>query len=45
MPNEKTQPIQWTERPIALVAAGSFWPEMKSMGTCQQYLQHRLLVG
>ncbi len=26
-PNEKTQPIQWTERPTgALVAAGSLWP-------------------
>jgi len=26
-PNEKTQPIQWTERPIgALVAANSLWP-------------------
>jgi len=25
--NEKTQPIQWTERPTgALVAAGSLWP-------------------
>jgi hypothetical protein len=28
-PNEKTQPIQWTERPTgALVAAGSLWPEL-----------------
>jgi hypothetical protein len=27
VPNEKTQPIQWTERPTgALVAAGSLWP-------------------
>ncbi len=27
-PNEKMQPIQWTERPTAaLVVAGSFWPE------------------
>jgi hypothetical protein len=26
-PNEKTLPIQWTERPTgALVAAGSVWP-------------------
>jgi len=26
-PNEKMQPIQWTERPTgALVAAGSLWP-------------------
>jgi hypothetical protein len=26
-PNEKTQPIQWTERPTgALVAADSLWP-------------------
>jgi hypothetical protein len=26
-PNEKTQPIQWTERPTgALVAASSLWP-------------------
>jgi hypothetical protein len=26
-PNEKTQGIQWTERPTgALVAAGSLWP-------------------
>jgi len=28
-PNEKTQPIQWTEQPTgALVAAGSLWPGM-----------------
>jgi hypothetical protein len=27
-PNEKTQPIQWTERPTgALVATGSLWPQ------------------
>jgi len=27
MPNEKTQPIQWTERPTgALVAVNSLWP-------------------
>ncbi len=27
-PNEKTQPIQWTERPIgALVAVNSLWPQ------------------
>jgi len=26
-PNEKTQPIQWTERPTgALVGANSLWP-------------------
>jgi len=26
-PNEKTQPIQWIERPTgALVVAGSLWP-------------------
>jgi hypothetical protein len=26
-PNEKTQPIQWTERPTgALVAVNSLWP-------------------
>ncbi len=25
--NEKTQPIEWTKRPIsALVAVGSLWP-------------------
>jgi len=29
--NEKTQPIQWTERPTgALVAAGSLWPTYES---------------
>jgi len=28
-PNEKTQPIQWTERPIgALVAVNSLWPKL-----------------
>jgi hypothetical protein len=28
-PNEKTQPIQWTERPTgALVAVNSLWPEI-----------------
>jgi hypothetical protein len=27
-PNEKTQPIQWTERPTgALVVVNSLWPE------------------
>jgi len=27
VPNEKMQPIQWTERPTgALVAVGSLWP-------------------
>jgi len=31
--NEKTQPIQWTERPTgALVAAGSLWPRMSWRG-------------
>jgi hypothetical protein len=30
VPNEKMQPIQWTERPTgALVAAGSLWPEKR----------------
>jgi len=30
-PNEKTQPIQWTERPIgALVAVNSLWPSMRA---------------
>jgi len=41
-PNEKTQPIQWTERPTgALVDVNSLWsflpkltPLYKSMGTC-----------
>jgi hypothetical protein len=34
-PNEKTQPIQWTERPIgALVAAGSLWPVISTFGPC-----------
>ncbi len=29
VPNEKTQPIQWTERPTgALVAVNSLWPPM-----------------
>jgi hypothetical protein len=29
-PNEKTQPIQWTERPTgALVAVNSLWPEFR----------------
>jgi len=28
-PNEKTQPIQWTERPTgALVAVNSLWPPL-----------------
>ncbi len=28
-PNEKTQPIQWTERPTgALVAVNSLWPKL-----------------
>jgi hypothetical protein len=30
-PNEKTQPIQWTERPTgALVAVNSLWPDFDS---------------
>jgi len=29
VPNEKTQPIQWTERPTgALVAVNSLWPDL-----------------
>jgi hypothetical protein len=32
-PNEKTQPIQWTERPTgALVAVNSLWPRLDYMG-------------
>ncbi len=32
-PNEKTQPIQWTERPTgALVAAGSLWSNSRTSG-------------
>jgi len=31
--NEKTQPIQWTERPTgALVAVNSLWPENQLVG-------------
>jgi hypothetical protein len=31
-PNEKTQPIQWTERPTgALVVAGSLWPQISTL--------------
>jgi hypothetical protein len=31
-PNEKTQPIQWTEQPTgALVAAGSLWPRVRCL--------------
>jgi len=34
VPNEKTQPIQWTERPTgALVAVNSLWPTMSTMRT------------
>jgi hypothetical protein len=33
MLNEKTQPIQWTERPTgALVAAGALWSYLGPMG-------------
>ncbi len=36
-PNEKTQPIQWTERPTgALVAVGSLWPWVQ--GLVSKYL-------
>jgi hypothetical protein len=36
-PNEKTQPIQWTERPTgALVAVNSLWPL-----TLEPYLVHK----
>jgi hypothetical protein len=32
-PNEKTQPIQWTERPTgALVGANSLWPTIMKFG-------------
>ncbi len=32
-PNEKTQPIQWTERPTgALVAVNSLWPTFATLG-------------
>jgi hypothetical protein len=31
VPNEKMQPIQWTEQPTgALVATGSLWPKKKA---------------
>jgi hypothetical protein len=43
-PNEKTQPIQWTERPTgALVAAGSLWPSCRFLYTyeCQEGPQIR----
>jgi len=34
VPNEKTQPLQWTERPTgALVAAGSLCPTTSTAGT------------
>jgi hypothetical protein len=40
VPNEKTQPIQWTERPTgALVAVNSLWPtepELELVVTCLQ---------
>ncbi len=37
-PNEKTQPIRWTERPTgALVAVNSLWPS-KSISTHAQYV-------
>jgi hypothetical protein len=33
-PNEKTQPIRWTERPTgALVSANSLWPQEKDLTT------------
>jgi hypothetical protein len=33
-PNEKTQPLQWTERPTgALVGANSLWPMVSGQGT------------
>jgi hypothetical protein len=33
-PNEKTQPIQWTERPTgALVGANSLWPKDRGVET------------
>jgi len=37
-PNEKTQPIQWTEGPTgALVVAGSFYPAMATaIKTCEE---------
>ncbi len=35
-PNEKTQPIQWTERPTgALVAVNSLWPRYHRVKTNQ----------
>jgi hypothetical protein len=36
-PNEKTKPIQWTERPTgALVAVNSLWPFTPHPSTCQR---------
>jgi hypothetical protein len=40
-PNEKTQPIHWTERPTgALVAAGSLWP----IHMCNELLCQNLIL-
>ncbi len=48
-PNEKTQPIQWTERSTgALVAAGSLWPFFTSVVTVFTKLvavEAKLFVG
>jgi hypothetical protein len=47
-PNEKTQPIQWTEWPTgALMAAGSLWPIglLSETGTGpDSYLSNSLVI-
>jgi hypothetical protein len=43
-PNEKMQPIQWTERPTgALEAAGSLWPGYNGCPSHHRFPQAKLI--
>ncbi len=45
-PNEKMQPIQWTERPSgALVAVNSLWPKIMGLGDTPIFKEFFLVFG
>jgi hypothetical protein len=44
-PNEKTQPIRWTERPTgALVGANSLWPYISTLELKTKYITWKIYL-
>jgi len=44
-PNEKRQPVQWTERPTgALVAVNSLWPEKRTVLIWNSWTIYRIVT-